>query len=104
MSSERIEELVEVLRSSVLGAPVRLAIMIYLLSRRKLYFSDLLAVIGTTPGNLWSHLKKLEEQRLVKIKRVFSNRPRTQIVITELGISETLKFIRVLKELLKNAG
>ncbi len=96
-----VDELLRTLRKSVLGAPVRLAIMIYLISRGKMYFSDLLKTLDVTPGNLWSHLKKLEEEGMIVTKRVFAVRPRVQVVITEKGISETITYIRTIRKVLE---
>ncbi len=96
-----VDELLRILRRSVLGAPVRLAIMIYLISRGKMYFSDLLRALDVTLGNLWSHLRKLEEEGMVVARRVFTRRPRVQVEITEKGINETMSYIRTIKRVLE---
>jgi len=46
-----------------------------------------------TPGNLDSHLKTLEREGFVKVKKVIADRPRTLIIITEKGAEETKKYL-----------
>ncbi len=66
-----MEELRELTKNSVLGNPIRLGIMLYLLPREKALFRDILGVLEITPGNLDSHLKALERAGYVRIYKVF---------------------------------
>lgn len=90
------------LRDSVLGNPIRLGIMIYLLPRRRALFKELQGVLELTPGNLDSHLKTLERAGYIREMKVFADRPRTMVEITEKGAEETGKYIRRLKGILES--
>jgi len=90
----------ELTKKSVLGNPVRLGIMIYLLTHKRAFFKELQEVLSVTPGNLDSHLRTLEKEGFVKIKKAIADRPRTIIIITEKGAEETKKYLKLLKEIL----
>ncbi|WP_461866397.1 transcriptional regulator [Thermococcus sp.] len=98
-----MDALRELAKNSVLGNPIRLGIMLYLLPREKALFRDILEVLEITPGNLDSHLKALEKAGYVKIYKVFADRPRTAVKITERGAEETGKYLRMLKSILSDA-
>ena len=88
----------ELAKNHVLGNPVRFAIMLYLLPRDRVLFKELLEVLDLTPGNLDSHLKTLEKAGYVKVYKVFADRPRTAVRITEEGARRTMEYLRALKE------
>jgi len=92
----------ELVKNHILGNPTRLAVMIYLLPRGRVLFKELLAVLDLTPGNLDSHLKTLEKAGYVKIYKVFADRPRTAVKITEKGAVEAGRYLRSLKEALSD--
>ncbi|WP_456394747.1 transcriptional regulator [Thermococcus sp.] len=95
-----MEKLRELTKNSVLGNPTRLGIMLYLLPREKALFRDILGVLEITPGNLDSHLKALERAGYVRIYKVFADRPRTAVRITEKGAEETGRYLRMLRSIL----
>ena len=95
-------ELKELVKNHVLGNPIRLGIMLHLLPRGKVLFKELQKILDVTPGNLDSHLKTLEKAGYVKIRKVFADRPRTAVEITDKGAEETGKYLRMLKELLNH--
>jgi len=95
-----MESLRELTKNHVLGNPIRLGIMLYLLPRGRALFKELLEVLEVTPGNLDSHLKTLERAGYVRIYKVFADRPRTAVRITERGAEETGKYLRALREVL----
>ncbi|WP_297535698.1 transcriptional regulator [Thermococcus sp.] len=97
-----MEPLRELTRNHVLGNPIRLGIMLYLLPRERVLFKELLDVLEVTPGNLDSHLKALEKAGYVKLYKVFADRPRTAVRITERGARETGRYLRTLKEVLNS--
>ena len=99
-----MESLRELTRNHVLGNPVRLGIMLYLLPRGKVLFKELLGVLEVTPGNLDSHLRTLEKAGYVKLYKVFADRPRTAVRITEKGAEETARYLRALKSVLEGMG
>ncbi|WP_099209498.1 transcriptional regulator [Thermococcus henrietii] len=97
-----MESLRELTKNHVLGNPVRLGIMLYLLPREKALFKELLEVLEITPGNLDSHLRALEKAGYVRLYKVFADRPRTAVRITERGAVETGRYLRTLKEVLNS--
>lgn len=88
------------LKHEVLGNPVRLGIMLYLLSRGRAVFSEIQKVLDLTPGNLDSHLKTLEKAGMVRIRKVIAGRPRTAVEITEKGVDEVREYVDRLKDVL----
>ncbi len=99
-----MESLRELTKNHVLGNPIRLGIMLYLLPRGKVLFKELLGVLEVTPGNLDSHLRTLEKAGYVKLYKVFADRPRTAVRITEKGAEETARYLRALKSVLEGIG
>ncbi|NJE76709.1 transcriptional regulator [Thermococcus sp. ES12] len=95
-----MEALRELSRNHTLGNPIRLGIMLYLLPRGKVLFRELLDVLDVTPGNLDSHLKALEKAGYIELYKVFADRPRTAVRVTEKGAKETGEYLRALKEAL----
>ncbi len=93
--------MIKELTKSVLRNPIRLGIMIYLLTREKALFKEIQNVLELTPGNLDSHLKILEKEGLIKLKKVIADRPRTLIVLTDKGIKETKRYLKLLEDLIK---
>ncbi|AIU69340.1 ArsR family transcriptional regulator [Thermococcus eurythermalis] len=96
-----MEPLRELTKNHVLGNPIRLGIVLYLLPRRKALFKELLEVLEVTPGNLDSHLKALEREGYVELYKVFADRPRTAVRITEKGVEETARYLKALKSVLE---
>ncbi|NJE43041.1 transcriptional regulator [Thermococcus sp. GR6] len=95
-----MEPLRELTKNHVLGNPIRLGIMLFLLPREKALFRDLLEVLEITPGNLDSHLKALEKAGYVDIYKVIADRPRTAVKITEKGAKEITEYLATLKKIL----
>jgi len=101
------EELTEVLRKlarsdPVLANPTRLAIMLLLAIKRKMYFSELQKALNLTPGNLGSHLRKLEEAGYVRTRKVFTRiRLLTLVMLREEGEIALLRHMSLLKEALR---
>ncbi len=91
----------ELIENHALGNSVRLSIILYLLPRGKVLFKELAEILEITPGNLDSHLKRLEKEGYVRIKKVIADRPRTVVEITEKGAEETGRYIRILKTLVE---
>jgi len=79
--------------------------MLLLAIRRKMYFSELQKALGLTPGNLGSHLKKLEEAGYVRIKKVLTRiRPLTLVILRQEGEKALYEHIGMLKEALRGLG
>lgn len=95
---ELLRQLMDLLGKKGFRAPARLAIMLYLLVHGKALFSDLLIDLNLSPGNLWSHLKRLEEEGLVKTTYVISDRPRVLVTITEKGARSVMDVVSTLSQ------
>jgi DNA-binding transcriptional ArsR family regulator len=66
--------------------PARLAILTALSACKSADFLFLQRLIGLTPGNLSSHLSKLEETGLLWMdKEIRARRPHTQVGLTNTG-------------------
>ncbi len=81
MSHEKILQL-----DQVIHAPTRLAILSILITVENANFTFLKESIGTSDGNLSTHLTKLEEAGYIKIKKTFQGKkPQTICAITAKG-------------------
>jgi DNA-binding HxlR family transcriptional regulator len=66
-------------------------------------FNDLKDALGVTDGNLASHLKALEENKVIRVNKQFIGRkPNTSYSITEEGIALFQSHIRALEDLISN--
>ena len=92
----------ELIENHALGNPIRLSIMLYLLPRGEVLFKELVEILEISPGNLDSHLKRLEKEGCVRIKKIIADRPRTSVEITEKGAVETGKYLRMLKGIIED--
>ena len=101
--SEATEALRKLARTNpVLASPTRLAIMLLLAIKRKMYFSELQKALDLTPGNLGSHLKKLEETGYVRIRKVLTRiRSLTLVIIEPEGERALYEHMRVLRSILE---
>ncbi len=65
-------------------------------------FNALKQLLGTTDGNLASHLKALEEKEFVNIKKQFIDRkPRTSYQVSETGRELFARHIEAQENLIK---
>jgi DNA-binding HxlR family transcriptional regulator len=65
---------------------VRLGVMSILIVNNSSDFNDLKVSLGVTDGNLASHLKALEENKVIMVNKQFIGRkPNTSYSITESG-------------------
>ena len=86
----------------VIHAPTRLAIMSILISVEKANFTFLKESIGTTDGNLSTHLTKLEANGLIRIQKAFKGKkPQTTCAITKVGKKAYLSYIEQLEQIIK---
>lgn len=82
---------------------VRLGIMSALVVNDHLNFNALKELLDVTDGNLASHLKSLEKNDYLKVKKEFIDRkPNTQYSITAEGKDAFTKHIRAIEQLLKS--
>lgn len=88
--------------NTTIHQPIRLQIMIFLQLAKTAKFSELKKELNITDGNLGSHLQKLENEKLIKIKKKFiSKKPSSVISITTSGESELVKYLDVLKSIIE---
>lgn len=91
---------------TIFHEPNRLAIMSALCSSVDgLTFKELKESCELTDGNLSRHLKALEEARVILIEKKFiGSRPRTTVVLTDLGRESFVDYLKALEEVLKKAA
>lgn len=70
----------------------RLSIMLYLFIRRKERFITIQRNVGTTPGNLWTHLRRLQQAGMITIKNDLSDARSRIVIITDYGKGSVLRF------------
>ena len=81
---------------------IRLAIVSVLISVEKIDFTSLRDRVGTTDGNMNSHLKKLEDAGYVFCEKTFINRkPVTYYNLTDEGKNGFKKYIEILETFIK---
>ena len=87
----------------VFESRIRLGIMSALIVNDKLDFISLKDLLELTDGNLASHLKALERDRIVVVTKQFIGRkPRTTYRATERGKDMFRQHLEALEELIKN--
>ena len=85
----------------ILHERVRLGIVGLLLRARELDFQSLRMALNVTYGNLASHLRKLEENNIIKVRKTFvGRRPRTYYQLTDEGKRRFLNYLENLKKIL----
>lgn len=86
----------------LIHSPTRLAILSVLVSVKSAVFAFLKESIGTTEGNLSTHLSKLESAGLITIEKKFMNkRPQTICAITPKGRKAFTNYVNQLDEIVK---
>lgn len=81
---------------------IRLGIMSALMVNDTLDFNALKELLGSTDGNLASHLKALEQQEIVEVSKQFVGRkPSTTYKATERGRDLFRRHLAALEELIR---
>jgi DNA-binding MarR family transcriptional regulator len=92
----------------VIHAPARLRIAVTLAALRDgddVSFTRLQDLIGLTPGNLITHLRKLEDAGYVSTERTGNgNAARTSVALTHSGRAALHRYTTVLRQLLDSAA
>jgi len=87
----------------VFESRIRLGIMSALMVNDSLDFNALKELLGLTDGNLASHLKALEQQKVVVVSKQFIGRkPSTTYKATEHGKALFRQHLAALEELINN--
>jgi DNA-binding MarR family transcriptional regulator len=82
---------------------VRLGIMSILLTRQHAEFNQLKELLGVTDGNLASHIKALEKEHYIEVKKQFIDRkPNTKYLATKEGRNAFKKHLNALETLISN--
>ncbi len=86
---------------SLLNSPIRLAVMSLLTGTEEAEFTYIRDAVGTTDGNLSRHLAKLEESRLIEVRKAFDGKkPVTYQRATVKGREELAAYVRNLEALI----
>ena len=87
----------------LLADRVRLSIMTAVsTSGRPLTFTELIEMLELTRGNLSVHISKLENEKLIVVKKDFVDRkPCTTYVCSDFGRKEMKNYIQVVEQLIK---
>ena len=82
---------------------VRLGVMSILMVNSEIDFNSLKELLDVTDGNLTSHLKSLEENKMIEVKKQFIGRkPKTTYMATDYGQFMFKKHLDALEKLIKN--
>jgi DNA-binding MarR family transcriptional regulator len=82
------------------SSPKRLALVLLIYLRGRVGFTDLQKLLGLTPGNLDHHLRSLQDQGIVKMRKRFSWRPIVMVEITPEGAEALRDYVGKLRSLL----
>ncbi|MEO0231825.1 MAG: transcriptional regulator [candidate division WOR-3 bacterium] len=89
----------------IIHEKTRFLILLFLLKNKEVDFKFLKDATQTTEGNLSSHLKVLEENGFVNVRKTFiKKRPKTFYTLTEEGERRLIEYINNLKHILKKIG
>lgn len=87
--------------NKVFESRIRLGIMSVLIVNDSVDFNTLKETLDVTDGNLASHLKALEDNNLIKIKKKFIGRkPNTSYFLTENGSQQFNQHLNALEKLI----
>ncbi|MCG8307443.1 MAG: transcriptional regulator [Cytophagales bacterium] len=82
---------------------VRLGIMSVLLTKTEADFNRLKSLLDVTDGNLASHIKALEKENYIEVKKQFIDRkPNTKYLVTKEGKQAFKKHLNALEALISN--
>lgn len=95
-----------VVLKSVFHEPNRLSIMSALCNAADgMTFNELKEECDLTDGNLSRHLKALEDEKAIRIKKTFvKSKPQTTIYLTDRGRDSFIEYLQALEEVLKQAA
>lgn len=88
--------------NKVFDSRIRLGIMSAVMVNDEVNFNDLKELIQVTDGNLASHLKTLEEQNYIKVKKGFVGRKtNTTYAVTRAGEKAFKTHLEALEKMIK---
>ncbi len=87
--------------NKIVHEPIRLGILTILFTLKNVDYSSFKKELKIQDGNLSTHLRKLEEENYIQVKKEFvKRRPRTIYKITEKGKEGFKNHIKKLEDLL----
>jgi DNA-binding HxlR family transcriptional regulator len=88
--------------NKVFESRIRLGIMSVLMVNDSFDFNSLKESLNVTDGNLATHLKALEDNGLIRVKKQFIGRkPNTSYTMTEKGVHSFKLHLNALENLIK---
>lgn len=97
--SDAIRKIVNI--SELMHTPVRLAILLFLHKYPVSTFPELKLALNVSSGNLSSHIKKLENGKMIYVEKKFIDaKPSTLVSLTIEGITALAEYKNILKSLL----
>ena len=103
ISEENLRNILALIDDPILSNPIRLSIMVTLILRGIVTFSELQKSLGVSPSTLESHIDKLIKSGFVeKRKTLYNFSVRVVIKPTPTGIERTLDYIRRLRKFLED--
>jgi len=82
---------------------VRLGVMSVLLTKNDVDFNQLKSLLDVTDGNLASHIKALEKENYINVKKQFiGKKPNTRYSVTREGKQAFKKHLNALEALIAN--
>jgi DNA-binding HxlR family transcriptional regulator len=91
--------------NKVFDSRIRIGIMSALMVNDSLNFNDLKALIDVTDGNLATHMKTLEENKFIEVKKGFIGRKtNTTYSITRAGEKTFRSHLDALEQIIKKLG
>src|ERR1700743_1290291 len=89
--------------NKIFDSRIRIGIMSALIVNDSMNFNDLKALIDVTDGNLATHLKTLEENKYIEVKKGFIGRKtNTTYSITKTGEKAFRTHLDALEQIIKN--
>lgn len=89
--------------SKLLENRIRLGIMSALVINESMDFNSLKDLLDVTDGNLASHLRSLEENKMIEVRKQFIGRkPNTKYTVTDSGRDIFNRHLDALEELMKH--
>jgi DNA-binding MarR family transcriptional regulator len=86
----------------IIHSRIRLGLLSILISVKKADFNYLKKILGTTDGNLSSHLSKLENAEYISVEKSFKGKkPLSTYFITKKGKKAFLNYLEILEDLIQ---
>lgn len=89
--------------NKIFDSRIRIGIMSALMVNENVSFNDIKTTLDVTDGNLATHLKTLEENEYLKVKKGFIGRKtNTTYVVTKAGEKAFRAHLDALEQIIKN--